>query len=204
MYIMQSEREALQRMVCSFADEYGLTVRTRDFDGDGWVFSFYKNETKMKPELFFVKWDELTSIYAALQAIVENALRSNPTLDAIRVGRMMYQGFADGVKGTNKITIKDVIFNPPATIVLWSDGSKTVVRTQNDDAYDPEKGLAMAISKRFLGNSGRYYNTFKKYIADGPILAPNIPDNVVYHHTIAPQAVDRSFIRNMLGKWKLP
>ena len=60
--------------------------------------------------------------------------------------------------------IQDVIFNNPATIVFWSDGTKTVVKCQEDDIYDPEKGLAMAISKKVLGGNYDYYNTFKKYL----------------------------------------
>lgn len=59
--------------------------------------------------------------------------------------------------------IKDVIFNPPATIVFWSDGSKTVVKANGDDEFNPEVGLAMAISKKALGNQGNYYNTFTKW-----------------------------------------
>lgn len=59
--------------------------------------------------------------------------------------------------------IKKVIFNNPATIVLWEDGTKTVVKTQEGDIYDPEKGLAMAISKKALGNKYDYYNTFKHW-----------------------------------------
>ena len=62
--------------------------------------------------------------------------------------------------------ITKVIFNDPATIVFWSDGKKTVVRTQNGDQFDPEKGLAMAISKRFLGNQGSYYEEFKKWLPE--------------------------------------
>lgn len=62
-----------------------------------------------------------------------------------------------------KLQIKDVIFNPPATIVFWSDDSKTVVKAENE-MYDPEKGLAMAIAKRAMGNQGNYFDTFKKYI----------------------------------------
>jgi hypothetical protein len=62
-----------------------------------------------------------------------------------------------------KVQIKDVIFNPPATIVFWSDDSKTVVKAENE-RYDPEKGLAMAIAKRALGNQGNYFDTFKKYV----------------------------------------
>lgn len=59
--------------------------------------------------------------------------------------------------------IKKVIFNPPATIVLWEDGTKTVVKAQNDDEFDSEKGLAMAISKKALGNKGNYCNEIKKW-----------------------------------------
>ena len=66
--------------------------------------------------------------------------------------------------GARKVpNIKNVIFNDPATIVFWSDGTKTVVKTQNGDEFDPEKGLAMAISKKALGNNGRYFNDIKKW-----------------------------------------
>lgn len=88
--------------------------------------------------------------------------------------KCLAEGFAKGVAETynptrkdsindGKLQIKDVIFNPPATIVLWSDGSKTVVKAENE-VYDPEKGLAMAIAKRAMGNQGNYFDTFKKYI----------------------------------------
>ena len=59
--------------------------------------------------------------------------------------------------------IKNVIFNDPATIVFWSDNTKTVVKAKNEP-FDPEKGLAMAISKRALGNEGNYYNEIKKWL----------------------------------------
>ena len=59
--------------------------------------------------------------------------------------------------------IKNVIFNDPATIVYWRDGSKTVVKAQ-DEPFDPEKGLAMAIVKRCLGNEGNYYELFKEWL----------------------------------------
>ena len=72
--------------------------------------------------------------------------------------------------------IKKVIFNNPATIVLWTDGTKTVVKAQAIktvkmkriidiyDEFDPEKGLAMAIAKKALGNKGSYYDEFKKWL----------------------------------------
>lgn len=63
-------------------------------------------------------------------------------------------------------SIKNVIFNDPATIVIWQDGSKTVVKCQDGEIYDPEKGLAMAISKKALGNQGNYCNVFKKWLPE--------------------------------------
>lgn len=62
--------------------------------------------------------------------------------------------------------IKKVIFNNPATIVLWQDGTKTIVRCQDGESFDEEKGLAMAISKKALGNKGNYYDEFKKWLPD--------------------------------------
>lgn len=64
---------------------------------------------------------------------------------------------------TPNMKIKNVIFSDPATIVFWTDGSKTVVKSHLDD-YDPEKGLAMAIAKKAFGNEGNYYNVFKKWL----------------------------------------
>ena len=63
--------------------------------------------------------------------------------------------------------IKDVIFNPPATIVLWADGTKTVVKCQeNEGEYSKEVGLAMCICKKVYGNKGNYNNVFKKFIKE--------------------------------------
>ena len=60
-------------------------------------------------------------------------------------------------------SIKNVIFAPPATIVYWSDGSKTVVKCSEKDVFDPEKGLAMAIAKRCGGNKGSYYKEIQNW-----------------------------------------
>ena len=60
--------------------------------------------------------------------------------------------------------IEKVLFNAPATIVFWKDGTKTVVKAQGDDEFDPEKGLAMAICKKALGNDRDYYEVFLKHV----------------------------------------
>lgn len=60
--------------------------------------------------------------------------------------------------------INDIIFNRPATIVFWADNTKTVVKCGENDVYDPEKGLAMAIVKKVYGNKGNYYNLFSEWV----------------------------------------
>lgn len=62
--------------------------------------------------------------------------------------------------------ISEVIFNKPATIVKWADGTKTVVKTQGKERYNKEKGLAMAIAKKAMGNSSYYYTIMERYLED--------------------------------------
>lgn len=43
---------------------------------------------------------------------------------------------------------------------------KTVVKCQEGDEFDPEKGLAMAIVKKAYGNKGNYNDIFKKWLPE--------------------------------------
>ena len=56
--------------------------------------------------------------------------------------------------GTLKVgnipTITKVIVNGPATVILWSDGTKTVAKCSPQEPFDFEKGVAIAIAKRFV------------------------------------------------------
>lgn len=65
-----------------------------------------------------------------------------------------------------KPIMRKAIFNEPATIVIWDDGTKTVVKCGHRDVYDPEKGIALCFMKKVLGNTGRYYETIKKALAE--------------------------------------
>jgi hypothetical protein len=67
--------------------------------------------------------------------------------------------------------IKDVIFNGPATIVKWADGTKTVVKCCEGDEFDAEKGLAIAISKKALGDCKEIKKWAKKYEEEKQLLS---------------------------------
>lgn len=74
--------------------------------------------------------------------------------------------FATKQSTNRRVKIKDVIFSDPATVVFWSDNTKTVVKTRGGEEYDKEKGLAMAIIKKITGNTRDYYEIFKEWCGD--------------------------------------
>lgn len=41
-----------------------------------------------------------------------------------------------------------VIINDPATVILWSDGTKTVSKCQDDDEYDPLFGIIACVVRK--------------------------------------------------------
>lgn len=59
--------------------------------------------------------------------------------------------------------IDKVIFHAPATIILFKDGTKSVVKCSEHDEYDAEKGFAMALLKHICGRK-KYKTLFKKYV----------------------------------------
>lgn len=63
--------------------------------------------------------------------------------------------------------IDKVIFDNPATVILWKDGTKTVVHAQDGEPYDKEKGFAMAVCKKIFGNERDYYHVFKRWFRKG-------------------------------------
>ena len=62
--------------------------------------------------------------------------------------------------------VKRAIFNNPATIIYWTDGTKTVVKCQEGDSYDPEKGFVMAYLKKLLGNDNTFNKEINRWVYD--------------------------------------
>lgn len=63
-----------------------------------------------------------------------------------------------------KPKIKKVIFNNPATIIMWTDGTKSVVKCQNGEPFDAEKGFALAYLKKLLGNKNEFNKEINKWV----------------------------------------
>lgn len=64
-------------------------------------------------------------------------------------------------------SIRDVIFNPPATIVYWIDGSKTVVKCSIYDEYDPMVGIIMCVAKRLYGGEAGWASQIRRFAEKG-------------------------------------
>ena len=62
--------------------------------------------------------------------------------------------------------VKKIIFNDPATIVYWKDGTKTIVKCQKGDDFDLEKGFAMAFLKKCWGNTGNFNDKLRKIMKE--------------------------------------
>lgn len=60
--------------------------------------------------------------------------------------------------------IKQIIINPPATIIIWKDGTKTVCKSNEE--YDPEVGVAMCIAKKYFGSRNQFTKAVKEAMKD--------------------------------------
>jgi hypothetical protein len=60
--------------------------------------------------------------------------------------------------------IDRVLYHNPATIVYWTDGTKTVVQCHDGDTYDREKGLLLCVAKRLYGNKGAYNDVLREWV----------------------------------------
>ena len=67
----------------------------------------------------------------------------------------------------NMLTIKKIIYNPPATIILWNDGTKTTAKCEYGDVYSKEMGFMLCVLKKKYGNK-TFHDMLKKYVYEVP------------------------------------
>ena len=71
--------------------------------------------------------------------------------------------FTERGNSMKKIDVKKIIFNGPKTIVLWSDGTKTIVSMSKDEPrFDPEAAFCAAYTKKMFGTNSK----IKRVIAE--------------------------------------
>lgn len=62
--------------------------------------------------------------------------------------------------------IEKVIFNDPATVMLFKDGTKVVVKKKADEEWNPVIGLTMCMAKYACGNDKSFHKIIKKWLPE--------------------------------------
>ena len=170
------KRVAVTEMLRDYAKANGIEIYYNSANySQSTMFQLIKNDGLCHTIVIY--WKDIENVYEAVKAIV-NKIEGKEEKKEMENIKYHYddsvfpQLLVDAItKKRSKMDsnaipkIKQVIFNNPATIVFWTDNTKTIVKAVNEK-FDPEKGLAMAIAKKCLGNKGNYFNEFKKWIRE--------------------------------------
>lgn len=81
------------------------------------------------------------------KAIIKNFLLRNDLLSTTKLEEVR------NIRKDLRPSPKKVIYNGPATVVIFEDGSKTVVKLQDGEQMDREKAVYAAICKRMFGSN---------------------------------------------------
>lgn len=113
--------------------------------GDAVYFKFNKEE----PEEMGKKVKTLNDVWSTLTEEQKNVVY-------YVIGKTLEEkGIKVPLPGPKKASINKIIFNGPATIVMWTDGTKTIVRCNDDSETidDREKAVFAACAKKLLGTN---------------------------------------------------
>ena len=68
-----------------------------------------------------------------------------------------------GTDEMKNVDVKKIIFSGPKTIVLWSDGTKTIVSMSKDELrFDPEAAFCAAYTKKMFGTNSKIKRIIKE------------------------------------------
>lgn len=104
---------------------------------------------------FFDEIDEfMQTIYKELEqeinnSFLENELDEDEIDNDLNLIRMIEELEAE--EQYDYLAFEKIIFNNPATIVIWADGTRTVVKACKEDKFDKGVGLKTALLQRVFG-----------------------------------------------------
>lgn len=105
--------------------------------------------------LFFDEIDEfMQTIYKELEqeinnSFLENELAEDEIDNDLNLIRMIEE--LEEEEQYNYLAFEKIIFNDPATIVIWADGTRTIVKACKEDKFDKGVGLKTALLQRVFG-----------------------------------------------------
>ena len=87
--------------------------------------------------------------------------KTSPIMDCSG-GVSFYFNLSDEQKEAFKrAQLKKIIYNGPATIVFWTDGTKTIVKRSKKDKYNKYNAFCAALAKKIFGSNNKIINIVK-------------------------------------------
>lgn len=80
------------------------------------------------------------------------------------------RGYEDGIDATlDALDPVHIIYNPPATIVFWGNGEKTVVKCSKNEKFNKYHGFCAAVAKRLFENNSQVTKLVNAGIEESPV-----------------------------------
>lgn len=113
-------------------------------------------DVRLDPTVFDVGRDVKDfDIWVDARSLTHRFPEKTEIVMGLRSCKTLYQGLkklqdeqAEDTVEMKKLDVKKIIFNGPKTIVLWTDGTKTIVSMSKDETnFDPEAAFCAAYTK---------------------------------------------------------
>lgn len=99
----------------------------------------------------------------AMRTLLEKMVDESSQFDAALYSFDFLNKLTGGTDEMKKLDVKKIIFSGPKTIVLWSDGTKTIVSMSKDEAkFDPEAAFCAAYTKKMFGSNSKIKRIIKE------------------------------------------
>ena len=98
-----------------------------------------------------------------------------------------------------KYGVKEIIYHDAATIVYWTDGTKTVVKCNENDEYSEYAGFVAAVAKKMYGGANAINRLIdsKKVIRGNGLCQPFRPKTTL-------EEIFDNALKNVTGAFKSP
>lgn len=120
-----------------------------------------KNDYRYSPTSITTNYSIPNSTYCSIPSYIWNTIDLTEYEKAIEKNKTKKE---EKPMKINMPKIKNIDFQPPLTVVIWEDGTKTFVKCADNEVFDPEKGAAMAIAKKALGDKYNFIDTISYYV----------------------------------------
>lgn len=132
------------------------------FLGNPKVYSYYSGLKFIKKGIYDIVADNKTSYdnpVVILDIKEKNVLKGLPLRTITHAKLLEAPPKPDG--GVDRFYINE---KKGTTVIVWKDGTKTVVKCQEGEDFDFEKGIAMCFMKKAFKDRGCYNDMFKEAI----------------------------------------